>query len=356
MSTDTPTTAGMYAQEVRAHLADLPAEQLDSIMDGLDTHFAEVVADGQPDLVAALGTPEAYAADLRAAAGIAQRAATVGTPSSFKWSRQHSALTFALGIGLVGLAVAVIARRQAGVAEVGEVLAVALAVGVAWWVTRLVVQRSGLSGGRRTIASGALAFGAMCTAAVCGAVVVDRESGGGAPSPGFAWETSLPFTSVPFPLASDFTSTKVQVANCSEHNGVARMMTQILADEGFTTVDPTNGTCDPKIDTSYVIYNEGTAGAEAVANTVAGVLGGLSVEPGTLPIKVGSGAWAEGSGVVLLLGNDLAGKTLEQILDQARGGGFTATTAPGPAAPPVTTTTVSLIEPPLFGTTTTVGP
>ena len=55
MSSDTPTTAALYAQQVRAQLTDLPPDQLDSIMDGLDAHLAEVVADGQPDLVAALG-------------------------------------------------------------------------------------------------------------------------------------------------------------------------------------------------------------------------------------------------------------------------------------------------------------
>lgn len=134
-------------------------------------------------------------------------------------------------------------------------------------------------------------------------------------------------------IPGDFTSTKVQVANCSIQNGVARMMSSALADAGFQMVDPTNGTCDPKLTTSYVIYNAGTTGAEAVANTVARTLNGLAVEPGTLPIKVESGAWADGSGVVLLLGNDLAGKTLEQI----QGIPETGTTAP-PSVPGSTPT------------------
>jgi len=137
----------------------------------------------------------------------------------------------------------------------------------------------------------------------------------------------------PTTIAGDFISTKVQVANCSIQNGVARMMSSLLADAGFQVVDPTNGTCDPKLTTSYVIYNAGTTGAEAVANTVARTLNGLAVEPGTLPIKVESGAWADGSGVVLLLGNDLAGKTLEQI----QGIPETGTTAP-PSVPGSTPT------------------
>ena len=106
-------------------------------------------------------------------------------------------------------------------------------------------------------------------------------------------------------ITGDFTSTKVQVANCSIQNGVARMMTTALSDAGFTTVDAPNGTCDPKLTTSYVIYNSGTPGAQQVAETVARVLGGLASEAAPLPIKVESGAWAEGSGVVLLLGNEM---------------------------------------------------
>ena len=85
-------------------------------------------------------------------------------------------------------------------------------------------------------------------------------------------------------ITGDFTSTKVQVANCSIQNGVARMMTTALSDAGFTTVDATNGTCDPKLTTSYVIYNAGTPGSIDVANTVAKILGGLKVEPGTVPL------------------------------------------------------------------------
>jgi len=110
-----------------------------------------------------------------------------------------------------------------------------------------------------------------------------------------------------------YAATKVQVANCSTQNGVAQMMSSVLTAAGFTTADATNGTCDPKIDSTYVIYNEGTPGAYEVARTVAAVLGGVTVEAAILPIKTESGAWAEGSGVVVLLGNDLAGKTLEQI-------------------------------------------
>ena len=125
--------------------------------------------------------------------------------------------------------------------------------------------------------------------------------------------------------AGVFSGTMVQVANCSAQNGVARMMSSALGDAGFTMAEPTTGTCDPKLLTSYVVYNEGTPGAIDVANTVAKTLGGLVVQPGTVPLKVESAAWAEGSAVLLYLGNDLAGKTLDQI----QGGvvtGLTSTT------------------------------
>jgi len=149
------------------------------------------------------------------------------------------------------------------------------------------------------------------------------DGGGGETTFSTTLDTSF-INSTTTTITGDFTSTKVQVANCSIQNGVARMMTSALTDAGFTTVEATNGTCDPKLATSYVIYNAGTPGAQAVAETVARVLGGLAAEEATLPIKVESGAWADGSGVVLLLGNDLAGKTLEQI----QGGAITGTTPP----------------------------
>ena len=125
--------------------------------------------------------------------------------------------------------------------------------------------------------------------------------------------TEAAASTTPTAIVGDLTSTKVQVANCSAENGVARMMTSALADVGFVLADPVSGTCDPKLDVSYVVYDESVPGAKDVAESLAGVLGGLLAEPGIFPIKVESGDWAEGSGVVLYLGNDLAGKTLSQI-------------------------------------------
>jgi hypothetical protein len=59
-----------YARAVRDALGDLPPEQAHAVLDGLDEHLAEVVAEGTVDLEAVLGSPESYAAELRASAGL----------------------------------------------------------------------------------------------------------------------------------------------------------------------------------------------------------------------------------------------------------------------------------------------
>ncbi|MEW2441997.1 HAAS signaling domain-containing protein [Micromonospora marina] len=58
-----------YVDRVRAALADLPPRVRDELTEDLPEHLAEVAAEGEGALVDRLGTPEAYAAELRAAAG-----------------------------------------------------------------------------------------------------------------------------------------------------------------------------------------------------------------------------------------------------------------------------------------------
>ena len=58
-----------YVDRVRAALADLPPGVRDELTEDLPEHLAEVAAEGDGALVDRLGTPEAYAAELRAAAG-----------------------------------------------------------------------------------------------------------------------------------------------------------------------------------------------------------------------------------------------------------------------------------------------
>jgi hypothetical protein len=58
-----------YVEAVRAALAGLSDSTRDELIEDLPEHLAEVKADGAGSLVDRLGTPETYAADLRATAG-----------------------------------------------------------------------------------------------------------------------------------------------------------------------------------------------------------------------------------------------------------------------------------------------
>ncbi|BCL15716.1 HAAS signaling domain-containing protein [Micromonospora sagamiensis] len=58
-----------YVERVRAALADLPPARRDELTEDLPEHLAEVAAESGGSLVDRLGEPEAYAAELRAAAG-----------------------------------------------------------------------------------------------------------------------------------------------------------------------------------------------------------------------------------------------------------------------------------------------
>jgi hypothetical protein len=118
--------------------------------------------------------------------------------------------------------------------------------------------------------------------------------------------------------------TKVQVANASNASGTAKQMSTALGTVGFDMADPTNSTLSPKLDVTKVIYLTTDPNALNVANSVALVLGGVSVEAAGTPVPVDGAAFATGSGVIVLLGNDLAGKTLPTIAGEPT----TGTTAP----------------------------
>ncbi|WFE63985.1 hypothetical protein [Micromonospora sp. WMMD714] len=64
-----------YVERVRVALADLPAQERDELTEDLPEHLAEVAVESDGSLVDRLGTPEAYAAELRAAAGAGDPAA-----------------------------------------------------------------------------------------------------------------------------------------------------------------------------------------------------------------------------------------------------------------------------------------
>lgn len=70
MTTTIAPEIAAFAAAVRAELADLPPEELDDLVDGLEADLAERLEES-PD--AGLGDPVAYAAELRAAAGYPAR-------------------------------------------------------------------------------------------------------------------------------------------------------------------------------------------------------------------------------------------------------------------------------------------
>ena len=76
-ATSTARTAEVaeYAAAVRAALADVPADRSEELLDDLEEHLTEVAADDDAPLLFRLGSPEAYADDLRTAAGLPRRRA-----------------------------------------------------------------------------------------------------------------------------------------------------------------------------------------------------------------------------------------------------------------------------------------
>ena len=66
----TPTDVDGYLARVRAALDDLPPAAREELLEDLSEHLAEIAAEDEESLEARLGAPEAYAAELRAAAGL----------------------------------------------------------------------------------------------------------------------------------------------------------------------------------------------------------------------------------------------------------------------------------------------
>ena len=121
--------------------------------------------------------------------------------------------------------------------------------------------------------------------------------------------------------------TSVQVVNCSNQEGVARNLSNALVAEGFTTVEPDTGTIDLPI--TKILYNPDDPNALPVAQTVSLLLANAPIESsGAVVPTLTLGTWAPGSSVVVLLGDDLAGKTLAQIAGQEETGVTAAPTTP----------------------------
>lgn len=129
----------------------------------------------------------------------------------------------------------------------------------------------------------------------------------------------------------------VIVANVSGVSGSAGRMTDTLELAGFTMGEPTNGTSGQQED-SVVYYDPSIAAAQDVANSVALVMGSLTVETVPAPPPVQGGALGD-AGVLVMLGTNQADKTLEEMSGAAEVD-ETPSTGTSPAVSGGTTTTV----------------
>lgn len=107
------------------------------------------------------------------------------------------------------------------------------------------------------------------------------------------------------------TGTKVQVANASSVDGAAARMSTALGGKGFDMAEPVSAS--EKLELTRVLYNPDDPAALPVATSLAALMGNVEIVAQGVPVPVATGNWAEGSGVVLMLGNDNAAKTLAEI-------------------------------------------
>ena len=143
----------------------------------------------------------------------------------------------------------------------------------------------------------------------------------------------------------------VIVVNASITSGAAGVLTTALKGKGFTTAKATNiDTATAKYDATKVFYDSSNAAALPVANYLSFILGGAPVEKMPSPVPVSGGKLPTGVTVVLMLGNDKANKTLDQM-GGATGDTTVATTAAGATTVAGASTTVKKTT---GATTTTV--
>ncbi len=106
---------------------------------------------------------------------------------------------------------------------------------------------------------------------------------------------------------------KVLVANSSHANGVAGVLTTALQGQQFTMGEPTNGATKELV--TKIQYLDGDVAAQAVAQSVAALMGVATIEPIPTPVSLQDPTLLADNTVVVLLGDDKAGKTLAQMLE-----------------------------------------
>ncbi len=127
--------------------------------------------------------------------------------------------------------------------------------------------------------------------------------------PGVIGSTTTPSTTEP-PLVT--TGASVLVANTSGVGGSAGAMTEQLEAQGFEMVTPAINSTLPNAEATVVQYDPSVAASQSVAESVARLLGGVTVVPVDSPPAVEGGS-LNGAGVLVLLGSDEANKTIAQL-------------------------------------------
>jgi hypothetical protein len=207
--------------------------------------------------------------------------------------------------------------------------------------------------------SGALAIVLAVVAVVAGFLILRSISDGGEQAADFpgsgsatagssdsqdvAPQTTDPIATLPTTTTLPTlvkTGASVIVANANGVGGSASSMSRALATDGFTMIDAVNSAVTiGDIDVSVIYFEPSLPAAEVVANSLATVLGGVETiapMPETPPTRDGT---LNGASVLLMLGNDKAGKTLAEL------------------APELSSTPPPVTNPPIVGgvTTTTTG-
>jgi hypothetical protein len=146
----------------------------------------------------------------------------------------------------------------------------------------------------------------------------DEGGDGSTPASSDATATTVAPTTTPSTSSTVAPTTTVElvtegaavvVANSSIVGGAAGRMTEELAAAGFTTRKPVNGT--DRLTASVVYYTDAD-GAQAVAESVAAVLGGVDTKPMPDPIPTESGKLGKAQ-VLVALGTAQADRTLEEL-------------------------------------------
>ena len=218
-------------------------------------------------------------------------------------------------------------RVTDGGAPVSGALAIVLAVVAV--VAGFLILRSISDGGEQS-----LDFGPNGSTPSAG----NDATGATDSTPGSSVATLPPTTTVPELIT---TGASVIVANANSVSGSASAMTRALeTGGGFEVVDPVNSSVTVgDLDVSVVYFEPSNPAAQTVANSLATVLGGVATVapmPETPPTRDGT---LNGADVLLMLGNDKAGKTLAELSPAGSGTASPVTNPPIAAGTTTPTTT-----------------